>query len=349
MSAAAIRTTVVGSYPRPLWLSDPHGILFGGWHLRADILSEGQDDATVLAIRAQERLGLDLISDGEQRRDSFVFYFSRRLGGFDFEHPVARPLRGSRHQVAMPRIVGPVRREQPLAVDDVRFLRANTDLPIKAAIAGPMTLIDTSVDEYYRGDRQTLAMDLAAAINAELREWVAAGCDVVQIDEPAFTRYPAWVRQWGLAALARCLQGITARTAVHVCYGYPSDGTKVREHGYEELLPYLVDSGFDLLSLECAAPHLNPSLLKLCRDKEVIFGVIDIGSHQVEDPERIRHTVLQALDYIAADKLWLGPDCGLVLLDRSLAYAKLAAMAQGARLARQDLLAQRQELPNQLR
>jgi 5-methyltetrahydropteroyltriglutamate--homocysteine methyltransferase len=341
MSAPILQTTVVGSYPKPLWLSNPYGILFGGWRLRAEVLREGQDDATLLAIRDQERGQIDVISDGEQRRDNFIFYFTRKLSGFDFENPARRELGGSRREINVPRVVGPVGREQSLATADVRFLRANTDRKIKAAIAGPMTIMDTSEDVHYRGDKRALSMDLAIAINAEIRDWVREGCDVVQIDEPAFTRYPAAVREWGIAALDRCLEGIRARTVVHICYGYPVDGTRVRQHGYEELLPSLADSRVDYVSLECAAPTLDPSLLKLCEGKEVIFGVIDIGLHQVERPGDISKRILSALAYVSPERLWPGPDCGLVLLDRTLARAKLSALAEGVRIARAEVTGSR--------
>jgi 5-methyltetrahydropteroyltriglutamate--homocysteine methyltransferase len=342
MSAPILQTAVVGSYPKPLWLSNPYGILFGGWRLKAEVLREGQDDATILAIRDQERCEIDVVSDGEQRRDNFIFYFTRKLAGFDFDNPTRRELGRTRREISVPRIVGPVAREQPLAVADVRFLRANTNRQIKAAIAGPMTIIDTSEDVHYHGDKHALAMDLAVAINAELREWVREGCDVVQIDEPAFTRYPAAVREWGIAALDRCLEGLDAKTVVHVCYGYPVDGTRVRQHGYEELLPHLAQSRVGQVSLECAAPMLDPNLLKLCEGKDVIFGVIDIGSHQVERPDDISRRILSALDYVSPERLLPGPDCGLILLDRTLARAKLAALAEGARIARAELTGARE-------
>lgn len=332
-----LQTTVVGSYPKPLWLSNPYGILFGGWRLKAEVLREGQDDAAILAIHDQERAGIDVVSDGEQRRENFVFYFSKKLAGFDFERTVRRTLRGSKLEFDAPRIVGPVGRSQPLAVDDVRFLRAHTDQPIKMAIAGPMTMMDTSEDAHYGGDERALAMDLAAAINAELREWERAGCDVMQLDEPSFTRYPDRVRAWGIRAVNRCFEGIKGKTAIHICYGYPIGGSKVREHGYEELLPLLMESGVDQISLECAAPKLDPSILKLCPDKEVWFGLIDVGSHEVERPRDLADRIHRALQHLIPERLWLAPDCGLVLLDRSLARAKLQALVQGARLARAEI------------
>jgi 5-methyltetrahydropteroyltriglutamate--homocysteine methyltransferase len=337
MSTPILQTTVVGSYPKPLWLSNPYGILFGGWRLREEVLREGQDDATLLAMRDQEWPGIDVISDGEQRRDNFIFYFTRKLAGFDFDHPTRRELRGSRREISVPRIVGPVQRAQPLAVDDARFLRGNTHSRIKMAIPGPMTIMDTSEDVYYKGDRRALATDLAAAINAELREWVREGCEYVQIDEPAFTRYPTAVHEWGVWALDRCLDGIEAKTVVHVCYGYPVDGTRVREHGYEELLPHLAQSRVEVLSLECQAPTLDPSLLRLCQNKEVVFGVVDVGMHEVEDPQMMSRRILDAAEHLDPSRLWLGPDCGLLLLDRTLARAKLRALAEGVRLARVEL------------
>jgi 5-methyltetrahydropteroyltriglutamate--homocysteine methyltransferase len=337
MSQPILQTTVVGSYPKPLWLSNPYGILFGGWRLKAEVLREGQDDATIAAIHDQERSGIDVVSDGEQRRDNFVHYFTRRLSAFNFDRPAKRKLRGSSREFDAPRIVGPVGRSEPLALDDVRFLRAHTERPIKMAIAGPMTIIDTSLDEHYGGDEKALAMDLAATINAELRDWERAGCDIVQIDEPAFTRYPERVKSWGIAALDRCLDSITARTAIHVCYGYPVEGTKVREHGYEELLPCLLESRVEQVSLECAAPGLDPAVLALCPGKEILFGLVDIGSREVENPEAVAERVRRALKHIQPDRLWLAPDCGLVLLDRTLARAKLKALAEAALLARREL------------
>jgi len=332
-----LETTVVGSYPKPLWLSNPFGAFFGGWRLEAKVLQEGQDDASMLAIHDQERAGIDVLSDGEQRRDNFVFYFTRKLGGFDFTRPARKALRGSDRQFEAPRITRAIERVNPLAVADVRFLRAHTGRRIKMAIPGPMTIVDTSADEHYGGDERALAFDLAVAINAELREWARAGCDVVQIDEPAFTRYPDRVRAWGIDALNRCFEGVGAKTAVHVCYGYPIDGPKVREHGYEVLLPWLVDSVVDQISLECAAPHLDPSVVKLCGDKDVLFGLIDIGSRRAEDPAALAARVREALRYTTPERLLLAPDCGLVLLDRSLARAKLRALSEAARLARREV------------
>jgi 5-methyltetrahydropteroyltriglutamate--homocysteine methyltransferase len=206
------------------------------------------------------------------------------------------------------------------------------------AIPGPMTIIDTSHDEHYRGDLAALAFDLAEAINAELHDWVREGCDVVQIDEPAFTRYPERVRAFGLEALERCFRGLAVKRVVHVCHGYPIDGSKVRAHGYEELLPALVDSSVDAVSLECAAPRLDPAVVDLCGGKDVLFGVIDIGRHEIEDPAEIAARIREAAARIPVERLWVAPDCGLVLLDRSLARAKLAAMVEGTRRARADIL-----------
>ncbi|MGH7908137.1 MAG: hypothetical protein ACREP6_16070 [Candidatus Binataceae bacterium] len=332
-----LETTVVGSYPKPLWLSNPYGAFFGGWRLEAKVLKEGQDDATLLAIGDQERAGIDVVSDGEQRRENFVFYFTRRLSGFDFNRPARKALRGSDRHFEAPRIVGPVVRDAPLCVDDVRFLRAHTTRRIRMAIPGPMTIVDTSHDDHYGGDERALAMDLAAAINAELRDWEKAGCDTIQIDEPAFTRYPERVRAWGIDALNRSLEGLEGRTTVHVCYGYPINGPKTREHGYETLLPWLADSRVQRISLECAAPRLDPIVVKLCGAKDVMFGLIDIGSRRAENPAELAARVREALRYITPERLWLAPDCGMVLLDRSLARAKLRALAEAARLARAEL------------
>ncbi len=332
-----LKTTVVGSYPKPLWLSNPFGAFFGGWRLETKVLREGQDDATLLAIGDQERAGIDVISDGEQRRDNFVYYFTRRLKGFDFNRLARKRLRGSNREFDAPRIVGAIERSGPIAVDDVRFLRAATRRGIRMAAPGPMTIVDTSHDQHYGGDERALAMDLAAAINLELKDWERAGCDIVQVDEPAFTRYPERVRDWGIEALNRCFEGIGAKTTVHVCYGYPIDGPKVREHGYEVLLPFLNESRVDQISLECAAPRLDPSVVKLCGHKEVLFGLIDIGSRHAENPAELARRIRDALRYITPDRLWLAPDCGLVLLDRSLARAKLRALSEAARIARGEI------------
>jgi 5-methyltetrahydropteroyltriglutamate--homocysteine methyltransferase len=332
-----LKTTVVGSYPKPLWLSNPFGAFFGGWRLETKVLREGQDDATLLAIGDQERAGIDVVSDGEQRRDNFVYYFTRRLKGFDFNRLARKRLRGNNREFDAPRIVDAIERSGPIAVDDVRFLRAATRRGIRMAVPGPMTIVDTSHDQHYGGDERALAMDLATAINLELKDWERAGCDIVQVDEPAFTRYPERVRDWGIEALNRCFDGIGAKTTVHVCYGYPIDGPKVREHGYEVLLPFLNESRVDQISLECAAPRLDPSVVKLCGHKEVLFGLIDIGSRHAENPAELARRIREALRYITPDRLWLAPDCGLVLLDRSLARAKLRALSEAARIARGEI------------
>ena len=342
----AFTTTVVGSLPKPPWLyqqsplagpgTDHHG---GGadWQFEGELLAQAQDDATRLAIHTQEAAGIDIISDGEQRRKSYLTYIANRLTGFDYETLAEKWIRDGRRLAQVGRCVGPVGWPGPLAVEDLRFLRAETARPVKMTLPGPMTVVDSIYDSYY-GNEPDFAMALAAAINREARELDKLGPAVIQIDEPVFSRYPDKVADWGIEVLDRCVQGLKATTAVHVCYSYAIPGVpRPIKPSYPVILAELERSSVDQVALEFEAPQLDPSLLELCPSKTVLFGCVDNGNETVEDPENIARRLLDAARHHDPATLQAAPDCGLVPLSPAAARAKLFALAAGARLARERL------------
>ena len=340
-------TTVVGSMPKPPWLMEQVPLNEAGkqvhgkgadWVFSGDLLSDAMDDATRVTIHNQEIAGIDIVSDGEQRRSSYLTYITMRLAGFDYENLTKKWTRNRRRLAEVGRCIGPVRRTKPMLADDLKFMLAETDRPAKITMPGPMTVVDSTADEFY-GDDATMAMDVAGALNAEARDLDALGAAVIQFDEPVFSRYPDKVREWGIAALDRCLEGIeNTQTAVHVCYSYPMPGVpRPIMDSYPVILEALEGSRVDQLSLEFEASHLDPALLRLCPSKTVMFGCIDNGVDEVETPEYVAGKLLAAAEHLPAAQIQAAPDCGLVPLSLPIARAKLKAMVDGAQLARKQL------------
>ena len=340
-------STGVGSMPKPAWLMEQLPLNAKGkqvhgkgadWHFSGDLLQAALDDATRVTIHDQVHAGLDIISDGEQRRTSYLTYITSRLDGFDYETLAEKWTRNKRRLAEVGRCVGPVRRSKPMLTRDAEFMLAETDLPVKMTLPGPMTVVDSTADEHY-GDEPTMAMEVAEALNAEARELQALGVAVIQFDEPVFSRYPDKVREWGIAALDRCLEGIdTAKTAAHICYSYPMPGVpRPIVDSYPVILEALEGSKIDELALEFEASKLDPELLRLCPSKTVMFGCIDNGTHEIESPEYVADKLLAAAKHLPAEQIQAAPDCGLVPLPLAVARDKLKAMVEGARLARKKL------------
>ncbi len=336
MELPPIATTTVGSFPRPSWLATREGndIVF---NLAGEMLREAQDDATALVIGEQEALGLDLITDGEQRRTTFINHVLAGLTGIDLERRAPKDIRRrAGRQRLVPTVVGKVDRRGPILTDDVRFAREHASRPIKTAVPGPLTVVDTTVDEAY-GDEAALAMDVAAALNAELRDLQAAGCDVIQIDEPAMTRYHEKVAEYGAAALDRCLEGITAPTIVHLCYGYPGTGDLQHEYEYPELLAMLMKTRIGGFSVEFARSSYDPAILEICRGRLVMFGCVDPGDAPPEPLDVVVGRIRSALRHVEPERLLVAPDCGLMTISRELAQEKAALLVAAAAQVRSDL------------
>jgi 5-methyltetrahydropteroyltriglutamate--homocysteine methyltransferase len=340
-----LRTMIVGSLPRPSWLAEP-GQVFTSWRLEGTSLAEGQDDAVVLAVGDQHEAGLDIVTDGEQRRRHYIWGFCDGLTGFDFSRLVGIPTRGGRYRTLTPapRLSGRVRRPHPVMVDAVRFVKRHTTKPVKVSLPGPMTITDSVADEYYR-NRRTLAFELARVLNDEAIELAEAGCDIVQFDEPCFNIYLDEVDEWGIQALEEAVRGVRATTAVHICYGYGipvvlawkkknTDWTH-----YHHTLPLLQTSTIDQISVECAASGVDPAVLALARGKDVMVGVIDVGTEEVETSEVVAARIRTALGYVASEHLYPCTDCGLMPRSRNAARAKMRALADGARIVRAELAA----------
>ena len=334
-------TTTVGSLPKPSWLAQPE-TLWSPWRLEGAELAEGKQDALRIATKEQGDRGIDIISDGEQTRQHFVTTFIEHLDGVDFERRETVRIR-DRYDASVPTVVGPVRREKPVFVDDAAFLRAQTDQPIKWALPGPMTMIDTLYDSHY-GSREKLAWEFATILNQEARDLEAAGVDIIQFDEPAFNVYFDEVKDWGVAALERAAEGLSAETAVHICYGYgikantewkATLGSEWRQ--YEESFPLLRQSGIDIISLECHKSRVPVDLIELVRGKKVMLGAIDVASEQVETPEEVAATLRKALQFVDAENLLPSTNCGMAPLPRDVALAKLSALSAGAQLVREEL------------
>ena len=335
-------TTLVGSYPQPEWLID-RGKLAGRfpprvraselWRIAEPLLEQAQNDATLLAIRAQEQAGLDIITDGEMRRESYSNRFATALEGVDIDNP-GTALDRSGHPNPVPRIVGRVRRRYPVEVEDVRFLRANTRKTIKMTVPGPFTLSQQAQNDYY-GSAAEAAMDYAAAVNEEIRDLFAAGADIVQVDEPYMQARPEKARQYGLSALNRALEGIDGTTAVHICFGYAAI-IHERPSGYS-FLGELAGCSCRQVSIETAQSNLDCSVLKGLPGKKIILGVIDLSDMQVETPETVAGRIRRALPYVKAKELIIAPDCGMKYLPREVAFGKLKAMVEGARMVREEV------------
>lgn len=327
--------TIVGSYPQPNWLIDreklsgrfpPRTRAKELWRVDDGYLREAQDDATRIAIQDQERAGLDIVSDGEVRRESYSNHFATALDGIDLDNP-GQALDRSGEPVYVPRIVGPIRRRRPVGVEDVRFLRANTDRAIKFTVPGPFTMAQQAQNDHYPTLREA-ALDYAAAVNEEIRDLFAAGADVVQIDEPYMQARPEAAREFGVEALNRALDSIDRTTCVHICFGYAAL-IHERPAGYS-FLPELAGARCRQVSVETAQAHLDCSVLEALGDKTVLLGVLDLSTNEVESAAVIKLRVRRALSHVDARRVILAPDCGMKYLTREAAYGKLANMVQAA-------------------
>lgn len=339
-----LRTTIVGSLPKPTWLAEPNA-LFAPWRLSGQQLAEAQHDAVRLALADQIEAGIEVVTDGEQRRRHYIWGFLAGLTGIDTERLGSKRARGGRYsdRTAVARIMGEVTRPTPVLVEACRFARAHTDRPLKVTLPGPMTVVDSLLDEHYRTDEQSLAMRFAAILNQEARELAEAGADIVQFDEPCFNIYLDKVQQWGIEALERCLAGVSTQTGVHICYGYGTPQvlawkTRNQEWGhYGVTLPLLAATAIDYVSVECAASGVDVSVLAALKQKNVLVGVIDVGSETVESPELVAERIRRVLPYVAPERLFPCTDCGLVPRSRAAAQGKLRSLVVGAAIVRQEL------------
>jgi len=331
-------TTIIGSMPKPGWLASEWYSITEKWRLSGPALSEALDDATRLAVADQEHAGIDIVCDGEQRRPSHHSYFLSHLNGVDFAAMKPKARRGGKNVQDVPCITGPISLRAHNTLDDFRFLRRLTAKPVKMTLPGPSTLVDGAHDDYY-GDERALAFAFADALHEEIRALAAAGCDLVQLDEPAVTRLPEKLKAWGAEAIDRAFDGVKVTSCVHVCYGYSSRqrGGKEWKHGYDEILPALAKTKVDQYSLEFAEPDLPASLLKMLPGKTIQLGVINVGSEEVETPAQVAGRLRAALEIVPAQRLIAAPDCGCAALPREVARAKLNAMVAGTALVRAGL------------
>ncbi len=334
-------TTLVGSYPQPEWLIDrkklagrfpPRVRAAELWRIAEPFLAEAQADATLLAIRAQEEAGLDIVTDGEIRRESYSNRFATALEGVDIDNP-GSALDRSGHPNPVPRIAGKIRRKHAVEVDDLKFLRAHTTKPVKITVPGPFTMSQQAQNDFYKTDEEA-AMDYAVAVNAEIRDLFAEGADVVQIDEPYMQARPEKARQYGLKALNRALEGITGTTAVHICFGYAAV-IHSRPSGYS-FLGELAGCSCKQVSLETAQSNLDCSVLKTLPGKKIILGVIDLNDMAVETPQKVAERIRRALPHAKAEDIIVAPDCGMKYLPRDVAFGKLKAMVEGAAIVRRE-------------
>ena len=334
-------TTLVGSYPQPEWLIDrkklagrfpPRVRARELWRVEESSLREAQEDATVLAIRAQEQAGLDIITDGEIRRESYSNRFATALEGVDIDNP-GSALDRSGHPNPVQRIVGKIRRKHPVEVQDLLFLRENTKKQVKITVPGPFTMSQQAQNDYYKSEEEA-AMDYAIAVNAEIRDLFAAGADIVQIDEPYMQARPERARQYGLKALNRALEGITGTTAVHICFGYAAI-IHQRPSGYS-FLPELAGCSCRQVSIETAQSNLDTAVLRKLPGKKIMVGCIDLSDMAVETPQKIVERIKKALRHVPKENVILAPDCGMKYLPREVAFGKMKAMVEGAKLLRAE-------------
>ena len=336
-------TSTAGSLPKPSWLAEPEK-LWSPWKLQGEELIHGKQDALRVSLQEQQQAGIDIVSDGEQTRQHFVTTFIEHLSGVDFEKRATVKIR-DRYDASVPTVVGPVSRTKPVFVDDAKFLRSQTDQPIKWALPGPMTMVDTLYDEHYKS-RKDLAWEFANILNQEARELAGAGVDIIQFDEPAFNVFFDDVNEWGIACLEKAIEGLACETAVHICYGYgikantdwkKTLGSEWRQ--YEEVFPKLQQSNIDIISLECHNSHVPIELIELIRGKKVMVGAIDVATNTIETPQAVAATLRQALQYVDADKLYPCTNCGMAPLPRDVARGKLNALRSGADIVRRELSA----------
>jgi 5-methyltetrahydropteroyltriglutamate--homocysteine methyltransferase len=333
-------TTIAGSLPKPAWLAEPNR-LWAPWRLAGADLAEGKRDATLLAIKQQEDAGIDIVGDGEQSRQHFVHGFLEAVEGIDFARKVEMGIRKDRYKAMVPTVVGELRLRGRVHAEEARLARAHTARKLKFTLPGPMTIVDTIADEHY-GDRVAMAMAFAGLLNEEARGLAADGVDVIQFDEPAFNVYMDEVKDWGIAALHRAIEGLSAKTAVHICYGYgikanvdwkATLGSEWRQ--YEEIFPALAASRIDQVSIECRNARVPVGLLALLAGKDVLVGAIDVATDAVETPEQVAETLGDALEYVPKERIVACTNCGMAPMRRDIALAKLAALAKGAALARE--------------
>ncbi len=343
MSEVLLQTTVVGSYPQPDWLVNremlskvvPRTRLKEIWRVPEAYLQQAQDDATLLAIRDMERAGIDIITDGEMRRESYSNHFATALEGVDQENPGYVTTR-SGQQTPVPRVVGKLRRSRPVEVRDMQFLRANTDRPAKITLPGPFTMGQQVKDEFYR-DAEAMCMDYAAAVNEEAHDLVKAGADVIQLDEPWLRNNPEEASRYAVKVINRALKGITVPTVVHLCFGYAAVVPGLSKPTGYSFLPQLADTIAQQISIESAQPKIDLGVLKDLAPKKVMLGVIDLNDPEIETPEKIADRIRAGLKYMSPDKLLPAPDCGMKYLPRATAFGKLRSLAAGAAIVRKEL------------
>ena len=334
-------TTVVGSYPQPDWLIDraklgskvPRVRAPEIWRIAPEHLEQAQDDATLLAIRDMETAGIDLITDGEMRRESYSNRFATALDGIDIVNP-GTTINRNGVKAVVPRVAGPIRRKFAVEVRDVQFLRANTDRPIKITLPGPFTMMQQAQDDYYK-DEEALALAYAAAVNDEIKDLKRAGADVIQLDEPWLQARADRAARYGVKAINRALEGVDGTTIVHLCFGYAA-AVKEKPTGYS-FLGQLADCRASQISIEAAQPRLDLSVAKELAPKSVMVGVIDLGTEAVESASQVAERIRGALRFIPADKLVVAPDCGMKYLSRAAAFGKLRALAEGAAMVRREI------------
>jgi 5-methyltetrahydropteroyltriglutamate--homocysteine methyltransferase len=343
MPEKLLPTTVVGSYPQPDWLVDramlskvvPRIRMQQMWRIAEPHLEQAQDDATIVAIRDMERAGIDVITDGEIRRESYSNRFATALEGVDIANPGFVKAR-SGDMTAVPRVVGKIRRSGPVEVRDMQFLRRNTDRAAKITLPGPFTMSQQAKDEFYR-DPEALAMDFAAAVNAEAHELVRAGADVIQLDEPWVRNDPDAARRYAVKAINRALDGITVPTAVHICFGYAAVVPSLAKPSGYAFLVELADTAASMISIESAQPKIDFGVLNDLAPKQVMLGVLDLSDPAVETPEAVAQRIRAGLRHVPAERLIPAPDCGMKYLPRAVAFGKLKAMCDGAAIVRREL------------
>jgi len=340
-----LTTTLAGSLPKPSWLADSSHQLFAPWVAPADRLAEAQDDAVRLALLDQEDAGIDIVSDGEQRRRHYIWGFLDGLTGTDTTELGQKRTRGGRYvaQQGVARIVGEVTWPGPVMGPALAFAKAHTRRPVKVCLPGPMTMVDTTLDEHYRCDEETLAMRFAGVLNAEARALAAAGASVIQLDEPCFNIYLDKVQAWGIRALEAAIAGVTCTTTIHICYSYgiprvlawKKQNTEWGQYGVT--LPLLRETRIDQISVECAASGVDAAVLEGARGKDILLGVIDVGTEDIETPALVASRIRKALPYVEPARLFPCTDCGLVPRTRAAARGKLAALVEGTRIVRREL------------
>ncbi|HEX9720025.1 MAG TPA: methionine synthase [Ramlibacter sp.] len=332
-------TAIAGSLPKPGWLAETHK-LWPQWKVQGDELRQAKADATLLWIKAQEDAGLDIVGDGEQSRQHFVHGFLEQVEGIDFEHKVKMGIRDNRYDAMVPQVVAPLKLKGRVHAFEAQLARAHTKRKLKFTLPGPMTIVDTVADRFY-GDKVKMAFAFAELLNQEALALQADGVDIIQFDEPAFNVYMKDAADWGVKALERAAQGLACTTAVHICYGYGIKanvdwknalGEEWRQ--YEQIFPALAASSIDQVSLECYHSHVPPQLMKLLAGKDVMVGVIDVASDEIETPEQVADTIGKALQFVARERLIACTNCGLAPMDREVALKKLEALGKGAELAR---------------